>query len=393
MANLTIPSSINTTGTSSLQINQDVGYGKPQALEYSGAGKSVIYSASQSNMPFKSYKKVPNTNGGQINSPTTAVAAFAALASDAFNYWVDGGFEPVLFSSLAEFELYVDRDTRITTEQHPRRNETSIKIRNKVHQGSYFDIYQIPSLAEVCQSLLVNISSFIKTKKITKNKKVFKSRYKELKRILSPGNDGTFPHIDELWNGTNDSDSDSDSDDDEDTDEDTDPVVEERRKLHVVDLFSSLGQVFNVVEWADSEDDDGYIIKKKYNGSGCGIDKQLARHQQMRKDMVLGIQEDWLVKYGIVLDLDYPDTLMVGPDKYIPLYLRPNDDDENVSQGHIDSAEARWDALYQQSVNKRKQEQGEEYNELFELSDESSSTAFFSIEDYEESIVSCSYVV
>ena len=38
------------------------------------------------------------------------------------------------------------------------------------------------------------------------------SRYEELTRILSPGNGGTFPYIDELWNGINQN-SDSDNED------------------------------------------------------------------------------------------------------------------------------------------------------------------------------------
>ena len=384
MANLRIPiqapTLTTTTDTPSLQINQNVGYGNPLALSYSGAGKSIFYQANKTNEPFSSSKKY---NGHNICSLGTYVAAFAALASDVFNFWVHGEFEPTLFSSLAMLNAYIDRDTRIAIAQHPLRNENRIFFRGK---GPFFDIYPVKSLEEVCSSLLERISSFIKDKKV--KDKGMKSRYKELQRILSPGNDDNFPHIDELWNstgGNSNSDEDTESED-TDTDTATDRV-KGRRALHVVKQFSSLGAIYNVTEWVDS-DDNTHIIKRQYNGQGCGIDKQEARHQQMKKDMLLCILVDWKDKYDEELDLDKPKTLVFGKDKYVPSFLRPNDTDGNVSQEHIDSAEARWDAMYQQSINKRKQEQGEGYNPLFELGDESSSRKFFSIEDYEESIVS-----
>ena len=324
-----------------------------------------------------------------------------ALASDVLHYLVDGEFEPTLFSSLAEFELYVDRDTRLARAQHPRRNETRFRVNNFWQEDtSFFDAFPIESLLEICSSLLGKISSFIKDRKVTD--KGIKRRYKELQRILSSPDDGsTFPHINELWNGTNDSDSDSEDEDteteseSEDTDQDTNRLVKGRRALHVVDLFSSLRQVYDVIEWVDSEDNTthNHIIKKKYNGTGCPIALQEARHQTMRKDMFPRTQEDWLLKYGELLDPDYPETLKVGPDGYTPACFRPNDTDENVSQQHIESAEARWNAMNQQHMNRLKQEQGDDYNPLFEQGDETSNTAFFSIEDYEKSTVSCSYVV
>ena len=360
MANLSIPNPTTTsTTTTDTSINQNVTFGRPLALEYSGAGKSVTYINKPK--PFASNQMVPGTGKKKMNSPRTRVAAFAALASDVFHYLINGEFERTLFSSLTEFEVYVDRDIRLARDQDRTR--------------------PVESLEEVCSSLLNYISSFINRNKV--KDKGMKDRLKELQRILSPGNDGTFPHIDELWNGTNDSDSDSE---DQDTNGDTDRVVADRRARHVVKLFSSLREVYKVTEWVES-DDNTHIIKKRYDGSGCGTDLQLARHQQMREDMFRHIQEDWLIKYGEVLDPSNPQTLIVGKDKYVPASHRPNDNDENVPQEHIESAEARWDAMYQQSNEKRKQEQGDEYNELFEQSDESSSTAFFSIKDYEESIV------
>jgi len=371
-----VPSSTptSTTSTNAVQINQDVAYGKPLALTYSGAGKSVKYHVSK--FAFTTNKKVPKKkvpNGGilELNAPTTRVAAFIALTSDVFNFLMNGEFERTLFSSLTELEVYVNRDTRIARDQDDTR--------------------PVESLADFCSSLLNKISSFIKDKRV--KDKGIKDRHKELKRILSPGNDGTFPHIDELWS-SNDGNSDSEEDtesESEDTDQDTNRLVKaSRRSLHVVKLFSSLGQAFNVTECVDGEENKGIsIIKKKYDGSGCSTVLQETRHQTMRKEMFPRTQEDWRTKYGVVLDPSNPQTLVVGPDKYIPASHRPNDDDENVSQEHIESAEARWNAMNQQFNEKLKQEQGDSYNPLFEQGDESSSRKFFSIEDYEESIVSC----
>jgi len=365
MANLSIPNPTTTsTTTTDTSINQNVTFGRPLALEYSGAGKSVIYNNKPK--PFGSNKMVPGTGRKKMNSPKTRVAAFAALASDVFNFLVKGEFEPTLFSSLTEFEVYVDRDTRIARDQD--------------------DTLPVESLEEVCSSLLNYISSFIKDKRVKDTG--IKRRCKELKRLLSSPDDGsTFPYINELWSSTSDSeDEDTGEDTDQDTNGDTYRVVASRRALHVVDLFSSLRQVYDAIEWVDSVDNT-HIIKRNYDGSGCGTDLQLARHQAMRKDMFPRLQEDWMRRYGVVLDPSNPQTLVVGQDEYKPASHRPNDNDENVSQEHIESAESRWDTMYQQSNEKRKQEQGDEYNELFEQSDESSSTAFFSIEDYEESIV------
>ena len=385
MAKLSVPNPTPTsTTTTDTSIDQNVGFGKPLALEYSGAGKSVAYY--ERNPIFSSFKKVYKK--GLLHTPTTYIAAFAALGSDVLNFLVDGQVEPALFRSLAEFKLYIERDTQLAIDQHPRRHETVFKRGRGVFEGSFFDEFPIPSLAEVCQSLLERISSFIKDKKV--KDKGIKLRFNDLKRILSPGNDGTFPHLNELWSSTDGDNSDTGEDTDQDTNTngDTDRVVADRRARHVCKLYKSLGLVFNVTEWADSEENEGIsIIKKRYDGSGCGTVLQEARHQRMREDMLPKIQHDWKHMYDEELDLTNPLTLVVGPDKYIPASYRPNDTDENVSQEHIESAEARWAAMYQQSNEKRKQEQGDEYNELFELSDESSSTAFFSIEDYEESTV------
>ena len=375
MADLSTPNPAPTsTTTTDTSIDQNVAFGKPLALFYAGAGKSVGYwqpsGASKPFKPFNSYKKVPGTGTRKMSSSRTRVAAFAALASDVFNFLVKGEFEPTLFSSLTEFKVYVDRDTRIARDQD--------------------DTLPVESLEEVCSSLLNYISSYIKDKRV--KDKGIKDRLAELQRILSPGNDGTFPYINELWSSTSDSEDEDtceDTDQDTNTNGDTDRVVADRRARHVCKLYRSLGHVFNVTECVDGVDNEGIsIIKKRYCGEGCGTVLQEARHQQMREDMFRHIQEDWLIKYDVVLDPSNPQTLIVGPDEYVPASHRPNDNDENVSQEHIDSAEARWDALYQQSINKRKQEQGEEYNELFEVGDESSSRRLNSIEDYEKSIVS-----